>query len=221
MHTIARDLVICGLLVACLCSASMAQGEPPADSIAAVQAIYARLHQKLWEVDDHFWHNGDYERCIATLRLITSMNPYDVDAYSDGAWLMQNQLRDDEAEAYLLEGRANNLDVYDVFFDLGYFYYMHERFAEAIENLEVAVSYDPPSFAWHQLAHAYEHAGMLTEALAIWSMRETIEPQNLVPKLQIERILAGDPPSIAPEMARHAREDRLRDEGRRENPLSK
>jgi len=218
MPTIARTLIVCLVLLTLLYSSAIGQTEAPAKSIATVQAIYGRLRDRLWEIDDEFWHHGDYERCIATLRLITAMDPQSADAYSSGAWLMQNQLRDDEAEVYLLEGLANNQDIYDLFFDAGYFYYMHERFPEAIDNLEVAVSFGPPVFVWHMLAHSYEHAGMIPEALGIWSMRESIEPDNLVPVLQIERILAGDPPSAGPEMARHSREDRLREEGRHEAP---
>lgn len=206
-----RVAVFAGLALA-LAVQSYAQSEPPQESIERVQEMYARLHQNLWEVDDYFWHQGEYERCIATLRLITTFDPWDTEAYSGGAWLMQNQLRDDEAEAYLLEGLASNHDSFSLYFELGYFYYMRSRFAEAIANLENAVAFDEtPQFVWNLLAHSYEHAGRTSEALNIWAAVESLDPTHVVPQNQIERILEGGPPSEGPESARRSREQRMRD----------
>jgi len=198
-----------------LCAAAWAQPEIPAESLGRLQDAFGALRDRLWEVDDYFWHHGQYERCIATLRLITAVDPWDTEAYGGGAWLMQNQLRDDEAEAYLLEGLSHNRDVYDLYWELGYFYYMHERFAEAIENLETTVGFEVPAFVWHLLAHAYEHAGDNGTALGIWYRQEAAEPGINVPQMQIERILSGGPAPTAPAMARHAREERLKEKSAR------
>ena len=199
------------VLLLAFCTAAGAQSEIPPASLAKLQDTFGALRDRLAEVNDCFWHRGEYERCIATLRLITAMDPHDTESYSSGAWLLQNQLRDDEAEAYLIEELKNNPDVYDSYWDLGYFYYMHERFPEAIANLETAVCFDVPMFVWHLLAHAHEHAGNRSEALNIWFFREAAEPGNVVPQIQIERILDGRPPATAPEMARHAREERMKE----------
>ena len=197
------------------CTACCAQPEIPAASLEKLQEMFGLLRDRLWEVDDYFWHRGEFERCIATLRLISAVDPRDAEAYSSGAWLMQNQLRDDEAEAYLIQGLANNPDVYDLYWELGYFYYMHERFPEAIANLEIAVGFDVPPFVWHLLAHAHEHAGDRSTALAIWFQQEAAEPESPVPGIQIERILSGGPAPTAPAMARRAREERLKEKSAR------
>ncbi len=162
--------------------------------------------QQLNSTNEEYWHSGQYERCIAALRLMTQIDPGDCDSYDTAAWLMQNDVHDDEAEAFLLQGLWNNPEVYDMYFHLGYFLYMHERFDEAIPYLETAVSLNAPSMVSHLLAHDYECAGYIAQALAVWVQMEALEPGDLVSKIQIERILRGEPPAISPEMMRHVRE---------------
>lgn len=195
--------------------AAWSQPQIPPDSLDKLQEIFSLARDYLWQVDDHFWHRGEFERCIATMRLITQVDPHDIEAYADTAWLMQNALRDDEAEAFLLEGLAKNRDTEDMYWELGYFYHMHMRFDEAIDYLEHAVTFDPHWRTWHLLAHSYEHAGHPGEALNIWLRMEGRDPRFIVPQIQIERILAGGPPSMVPEMARHAREEREKAERQR------
>ena len=211
MRNLHLTLIIALALLMLAHLGASAQQQIPNESLGRLQDVFSELRDRLWQIDDDFWHRGEFERCIATMRLITALDPRDVEAYADTAWLLQNQLRDDEAEAFLLEGLANNPDIYDLYFDLGYYYYMHQRFAEAVAKLEAAVTFDVPSMVWHLLAHAYEHAGDPGEAFNIWVQREAMEPDSPVPRIQIERLLTGGAPSIAPEMARHAREERMKE----------
>jgi len=88
---------------------------------------------------------------------------------------------------------------------------MHERFPEAISYLELATMLGASPTVWHLLAHSYELSGDVDEALNIWTMLEPAEPDSNVPGIQIERILSGGPASKGPEMARHAREERLKE----------
>lgn len=181
------------------------------ESLANINETFRLACDYLWQLDDYYWHKGQYERCIAILRLITQLDPHDTDAYGSGAWLMQNQLRDEEAELFLLEGLRNNQDVYDIYFELGFFYYLHERFEEAIRYLEDAVRFNPPARVYHLLAHCYEHTGDIAQAINVWAFCESAEPENLVPYIQIERILRGGQPSQGPALARQSREERMRE----------
>lgn len=195
------------LIAACAPAASAPRSE--AESRANLRELFDLTHEYLWQMDDYYWHMGQYDRCAAILRLATKLDPHDVEAYGCGAWLMQNELYDAEAEAFLLEGLGNNLDVYDLYFELGFFCYMRERFDEAIGYLEKAVTFRPPPMVYNTLAHAYEHAGDTAQALTVWLQREEAEPGNMVPSIQIDRILRGDPPSIGPAMAVRSRRERL------------
>ncbi len=206
-----RTLTMTITAAALLLFGRFAAAEPELSSTTNVNQVLELAHSYLWQVDDYYWHHGDYDRCIALLRLITRIDPSDTDAYGGAAWLMQSQLRDDEAEALLLEGLPHNLDNPDIFFELGYYYYMHERFDEAISYLEGAVAIGDETRAWHMLAHSYEQAGDVAAALSIWADREAAEPADPVPTLQLDRILSGEPPSSGPAIARQGREERLRE----------
>lgn len=191
----------------CICLPVAAQQQIPAASLDKLQNVFGMVRDRLYAKNEDYWHNGQYERSIAMLRLIAQMDPADCDAYDTAAWLMQNQSRDDEAEAFLYQGLWSNPNVYDMYYSLGYFLYMHERFDEAIFYLETAVSLGAPLMVSHLMAHAYEHAGYIMVALGIWAQLEALEPGNLVPKIQIDRIIRGEPPVRTPEMDRHAREN--------------
>lgn len=202
---IARFIIICTVL---LCISTMVSAQQiPEKSLQQLQEVFGMVRDNLWKINDRFWHHGEYERCIEMMRLITQIDPHDIEAYDGGAWLMQNQFRDDEAEAFLREGLDNNPDRYDLYLALGLYLYMHERHDEAIPLLEGAVTFDVPFFAWHQLAHAYELAGQPGQALNIWLMRWYAEPEYVVPINQAERIMQGEPgPNIPANIQRSRRE---------------
>ncbi|MCE5198949.1 MAG: tetratricopeptide repeat protein [Armatimonadota bacterium] len=204
------SLLICFALWAAVSSSAFSQQQIPPESLDKLQNIFADVRDRLWEVNDEFWHSGEYERCIATMRLIVQIDPHDIDAYDNTAWLMQNDFRDEEAEAFLKEGLANNTDRYDMYFNLGYFLYMHERYDEAVQFLTMATAFDPPNFVWHSLAHAYEHAGRTTEALDLWATRIQAEPDDPVATNQFNRMLKGGPQSDTPAMMSRWREERKR-----------
>ncbi|MGQ9454333.1 MAG: tetratricopeptide repeat protein [Armatimonadota bacterium] len=180
----------------------------PRSSLEKLQDILAMVRDRLWEVDDIFWHRGEYARCVAVLQLIYAIDPSDTEAYANAAWLVENALMEpaDKAEKILLQGLERNKYVYDLYWELGFFYYIHARFDEAIDCLEKAVAFEVPVYVWHFLAHSYEHAGDVGTAIAIWFQQEALEPDSPVPGIQIERILRGGEAIIPPQMLRHMRE---------------
>jgi tetratricopeptide (TPR) repeat protein len=171
-----------------------ARADIPAASRETLEDVFTAVRDGLWQENDRFWHAGDFERCIAAVRLVTELDPHDTEAFSNGSWLMWNQGRSDEAEAFLIRGLALNRDVDDLYFDLGFFYYNAGRFSEAIDCLEPAAAMKTHWRTWHMLAHAYEHAGDKSAALNIWLMMEARDPDFLVPRIQIDRILTGGAP---------------------------
>jgi len=201
--------VILGLVVILVaCPVARAEQQVPVQSLESLQEILWMVRDKLWEKNEEYWHRGEHERCIATMRLITQIDPHDVEAYDNAAWLMQSALRDEEAEAFLLQGLANNRGRYDLYFDLGYFCYMHERFDEAVAYLNTAVCFECPKLVWHTLAHSAEQTGDIAWTLNIWLQMESLDPADPVPQLQISRILSGGQPSSVPRTVSRAREER-------------
>ena len=196
------------VLIGSLCTPASAEQRPPQETLERLGEMFAITRDTLWEINDGFWHAGEYEHCIANLRLIAQIDPRDVEAFDSAAWLMQNFFRDDEAEPFLRTGLLNNPDVYDLYFSLGYFLYMHMRYDEAIPMLETAASFDVPFFVLHLLAHTYELAGNSTDSLDIWLQMEYTDPQFNVPTSQIDRVLGGDPPVNMPETTQRWRQER-------------
>lgn len=194
-----------------------AQQKIPEDTYNNLRYTFTMLSIDLWKENDRFWHSGEYDRCIAMMRLITQVDPGDVEAYSDGAWLMQSQLRDEEAEAFLLEGVRNNTDIYDLYFELGHYYYYHTRYDEAVRYFETAVSFKCPELVWRQLAHALEHDGDPGGAMNIWLQLEYANPDDLVPQMQIDRLSKGEPADDVPAFMSKAREQR-KEEERKKHP---
>ncbi|MCL5104105.1 MAG: tetratricopeptide repeat protein [Armatimonadetes bacterium] len=163
--------------------------------------------------NEEFWHTGQHERCIAMMRLIAQIDPRDFDAYEDGAWLMESALRDEEAEAFLLQGLWSNPDDYEMYSTMGYFCYMRERFDEAVLYYEKAATFDPPKLVWHMLAHSYEHVGYVAQAFNVWWYVRALEPSDPVPHNQIDRIIRGGPPSDVPAFMTRSREQRKAEKG--------
>lgn len=201
-------LILNCILLLVISSVAHAQEQIPPESLDRLQDVFSSLRDNLWEENDNFWHRGEYNRCIAMCRLITEIDPHDTEAFDDAAWLMQNDFKDDEAEVFLLKGLQNNLDQYDMFFSIGYFYYMHERFDEGVRYLEEACSFESPNFVRHLLAHAYEQAGYTDEAFNIWLQAEDIDPTDPVPHNQITRLMQGGPASSVPQNFSKMREAR-------------
>jgi len=145
-----------------LCAAGPAgPAGPPTCVDCCASDMFGHVRDKLWEESVIFFHQGQYERCIAMMRLVTQIDPHDTQAYDVGEWLMQNQFRDDEAEAYLKEGLRNNLDVYDLYFSLGLLLLS----APALQGSHNPIwkprqLFEVPFFVKNMLAHTYEHAGL-------------------------------------------------------------
>lgn len=190
------------------CAAGPAQDLISLETDLSLGDTFVRLRDELWELDDVFWHQGEYDRCIATLRMITLVDPGDCEAYDNAAWLLQNDFKDDEAESVLREGLRNNPGSYDMYFNLGHFLFMHERYEEAVELLQTAVTFDCPSFICNVLAHAHELAGRPSEALNIWLQLEALEDFPGVPERQIDRILRGGEPTQTPAIIQRLRAER-------------
>ena len=204
-----RWIVTALMLSLVLCGAGFAQQQIPQQSLTQLQNVFGDVRDLLWTRNDEFWHRGEFNRCIATMRLITSMDPHDTEAYEGGAWLMDSDVREEDAEAFLREGLANNPVVYDLYFELGAFLYFRTRYEEAIPLYTACMTFaDTPPFVRHQLAHAYEKNGDIGDSLETWLEAEAADPSDPIPPMHIDRIMQGGEPSGTPEMIKQSIQDR-------------
>lgn len=148
----------------------------------------------LWVRADEFFHTGNYAAVIPIVRIVTWLDPHQIDVYDTGAWHLSYNFTDSQersdrryipaSKALLREGITNNPDIYDLYFDLGWLNFNkvldYPAAAVAFKNANQKKAVDPatgkdqmrPQFVGHSLAHAYEKSGDVDRAIQQW--RENI-----------------------------------------------
>jgi len=145
----------------------------------------------LWVRADEFFHTGLYQAILPIIRMVTWLDPHNVDVYTTGAWHVGYNFTDASersdkrylplAVALLKEGIANNPNRWNLYFELGYTHYDRklEDFPNAIKYYELASqqkgvdpntgeSMERPAFVDRILAHEYEKVGAFDKAVAQW-----------------------------------------------------
>jgi tetratricopeptide (TPR) repeat protein len=104
----------------------------------------------LWVRTDEFFDKGDYDAIIPMVRIITWLDPHNIDVYETGSWHMDYNFTDSEqrsdrryvpvAIALLQEGIANNPDVPELYADLAFTHYFRKvgDYPKAVEWYEKA-----------------------------------------------------------------------------------
>ena len=149
----------------------------------------------LWVRTDEFFHNGDYESIMPMIRLITWLDPHQIDVYETGAWHMDYNFTDSQERsdrrylpmslALINEGIANNADEPDLYSDKAFVHYFRkfqdfpksaDAFRDGWNVVEGKAAHldDPTDFdqadkgvmtLGHGLAHAYEFSGNIPAAV--------------------------------------------------------
>jgi hypothetical protein len=134
----------------------------------------------LWVKTDDYFHRGEYEPILRLVRLITTIDPHQIDVYTTGAWHMAYNFMDKRliktGIEFLEDGVKNNPTIYDLYFECGYTNVDKTRdFPRAIYWYKEASTKGttdgrklPPIFTWFQLAHAHEKAGDIDGAIKQW-----------------------------------------------------
>ncbi|MCL5103364.1 MAG: hypothetical protein M1133_04530 [Armatimonadetes bacterium] len=145
----------------------------------------------LWVRADTFFHTGQFQAIIPIVRLVTWLDPHNIDVYTTGAWHLDYNFVDDNqmsdkryipaSVALLQEGIANNPKMWDLYFELGWTHYNKklQDQAKALEYIEKACRYpgfDPntggttprPEYVDRMLAHQYEKVGRFEDAIEQW-----------------------------------------------------
>ena len=102
-------------------------------ALGAVVGFREAVAGLLWVRTDEFFHNGDYEAITPMVRIITWLDPHQIDVYETGAWHMDYNFTDDGQRsdrryvplsiALLTEGIKNNPTVPALDSDLAFTHY--------------------------------------------------------------------------------------------------
>jgi pentatricopeptide repeat protein len=159
----------------------------PVTQDALADAILADALRKVWTQTDKHWHQGEYSHIVNLMRLNAQGDPRNLDAYTDGAYLLWSMDRKPEAEALLQQGLRANPGNYYMYDEMGrYYYIMRKDYQAAIPYYEKAVKFKVPASTWNALANCYERAKQWDKAVKAWEVAATY-PNNDVAKRRLER----------------------------------
>src|SRR5580698_10634908 len=104
------------------------------DQILAVLAGFREITAGiLWVKADSFFDNGNYDAILPLIRLVTLLDPNEIDVYATGMWHIGYNFTDEEqrsdrryipsALALGKEGCRQNPDTYELYFEEGWLWY--------------------------------------------------------------------------------------------------
>jgi len=153
----------------------------------------------LWVRADTFFHKGQYHAIVPIVRLVTWLDPHNIDVFTTGAWHLDYNFVDDlqmsdkryipASIALLKEGIKHNPNIWDLYFELAWTHYNKklEDHKAALEYFQEACKRDGvdpntgrkterPEYVDRMLAHQYEKLGMFDEAEKQWfASRKRVE----------------------------------------------
>ncbi|MBC7326486.1 hypothetical protein H5T87_00015 [bacterium] len=154
-----------------------------ATALMGLREVAASL---LWLKIEDYFHSGEHEKIAPLIRIITWLDPHFIEAYSSGAWQLAWNSEDwrliPSAEEFLQEGIKNNPDKYELYADMGWLYYDKVKdYDKAVEWYKRATALPSPPTVKRMLAHSYERAGKIDEAIKVWK-KLVEEGQKVVEK---------------------------------------
>ncbi|MBS1708650.1 MAG: hypothetical protein JSS65_08015 [Armatimonadetes bacterium] len=135
----------------------------------------------LWVRADSFFDEGNYDAILPIIRLVTWLDPHEIDVYATGMWHIGYNFTDEESRSdrrYIpsalalgKEGSAANPNTYELFFETGWMWYhkVDDDYDQAVKWWEQAAKRDDIQPARRNiLASAYLRDGQPEKALGLY-----------------------------------------------------
>lgn len=156
----------------------VAPGLDPNQLLAAMAGFRELVAGILWVRADSFFDNGNYDAVLPIIRLVTWLDPKQIDVFATGMWHIGYNFTDEESRSdrrYLpsalalgKEGSRQNPDTYELYFETGWLWYhkIDDSYEEAVSWFEKANAKDDILPARRNLlGMAYQRTGQIDEAL--------------------------------------------------------
>jgi hypothetical protein len=143
----------------------------------------------LWVKADSYFHEGRYQEIVPLCRIITWLDPHQIDVYATGYWHMGWNFVDSEERSdrrylpesldFLKAGIRNNWTIYDLYHEAA-FTYIDDKTRKYDQVYPWALAARErgslPAYQ-HLIPHALEHEGKIEDCIAWWKklLRETDE----------------------------------------------
>jgi tetratricopeptide (TPR) repeat protein len=158
--------------------ASGLNGEQLLFALAGFREMVAGI---LWVRGDSFFDSGNYDAILPIIRLVTWLDPHQIDVYSTGMWHIAYNFTDDEqrsdrryipsALALGHEGVRQNPYTYELFFENGWLWYhkIDDDYPQAVKWFEQAHERsDIPPGRRNMLSNAYQRNNQIEDALGLY-----------------------------------------------------
>ncbi|CAN5577281.1 hypothetical protein BH11ARM2_BH11ARM2_17470 [soil metagenome] len=156
----------------------VAKGLAPDQILFALTGFREMVAGILWVRADSFFDSGNYDAILPIIRLVTILDPKQIDVYATGMWHIGYNFTDEEqrsdrryipsALALGKEGARQNPETYEMFFETGWMWYhkIDDDYSNAVKWFEDAQKRPDMLVARKNLiSNAYERDGKVEEAL--------------------------------------------------------
>lgn len=158
-----------------------ASGLDPAQFALVLGGFREFIAGLLWVRADKFFDQGNYDAVLPIIRMVTILDPHQIDVYATGMWHIGYNFTDTEqrsdrryipvALAFGAEGAANNPDTYELYFETGWLWYhkIDDDYGNAVKWWDKAASKDDMPPARHNLlSNAYQRDGQIQRAIDLY-----------------------------------------------------
>lgn len=151
-----------------------ANGLDPGQFLVALAGFREMIAGILWVRADSFFESGNYDAILPIIRLVTILDPHQIDVYATGMWHIGYNFTDEEQRSdrrYLPtaialgeEGSRQNPQTYEMYFETGWMWFqkVDDIYPKAVHWMELAGAHDDiPPARRNMLAKAYERNGQI------------------------------------------------------------
>lgn len=198
---------------------TVAPGLDPGQLLVALAGFRELVAGILWVRADSFFDSGNYDAILPMIRLVTWLDPSQIDVYATGMWhigynFTDEQSRSDrryipQALALGREGARFNDHTYELFFELGWMWYhkIDDDYENAVKWWEEA--HKRPDIIpgrRNTLGMAYQRNGQVQEALDLYfrlleDMQRRVETEESFSNRQIRDTIENNIDTMLVRMA--------------------
>jgi hypothetical protein len=156
----------------------VAGGLSPDQMLFALTGFREMVAGILWVRADSFFDTGNYDAILPIIRLVTILDPKQIDVYATGMWHIGYNFTDEEqrsdrryipsALALGKEGARQNPNTYEMFFETGWMWYhkIDDDYGQAVKWFNEAQKREDMLVARKNLlSNAYERNGQVPEGI--------------------------------------------------------
>ncbi|HWA83375.1 MAG TPA: hypothetical protein VG820_08090, partial [Fimbriimonadaceae bacterium] len=156
-------------------------GLDPGQFLIALAGFREMVAGILWVRADAFFDAGNYDAILPIIRLVTILDPHQIDVYATGMWHIGYNFTDEEQRSdrrYLptalalgAEGSKQNPSTYELYFETGWMWLhkIDDIYPKAVEWMQAANDHDDmPPARRNMLARAYEKDGDIEKMIDLY-----------------------------------------------------